>query len=63
MGAIAGGAAGYYGGGKVGGGHKVLGALAGAFAGHKLEESFKHGKHGQQGQQYPPQGGKPGWPF
>lgn len=60
MGALAGGAAGFYGGGKVGSGHKVLGALAGAFAGHKLEENFKHGNHGQGQSQ---QGGKPGWPF
>jgi outer membrane lipoprotein SlyB len=57
MGAIAGGTAGYYGGGKVGSGHKIIGALAGAFAGHKLEESLKH----KQGQNQ--QGGKPGWPF
>jgi len=61
MGAIAGGAAGYYGGGKVGSGHKLLGALAGAWAGHKLEDNFKDKHHNNQ--QYPPQGGKPGWPF
>jgi outer membrane lipoprotein SlyB len=48
MGALAGGAAGYYGGNKVGGGHGFLGAIAGAFAGHKLEEAAKqHHQHGQ----------------
>lgn len=44
---MAGGAAGYWGGNKKG--HGVLGALAGAFAGHKLEDKFKgkngHGKY------------------
>jgi len=45
MGALAGGAAGYYGGNKLGG-HGFLGAITGAFAGHKLEEKHKHGKHG-----------------
>jgi outer membrane lipoprotein SlyB len=42
---MAGGAAGYYGGNKAG--HGILGALAGAFAGSKLEDKFKEGKHGQ----------------
>jgi hypothetical protein len=40
MGALAGGAAGYYG-GKKAGGHTILGTLAGAFAGHKLEDARK----------------------
>jgi outer membrane lipoprotein SlyB len=43
LGAVAGGAAGIFAGNRVGGGHPILGALAGAFAGHKLEEQFKHG--------------------
>ncbi|KAF2838169.1 hypothetical protein M501DRAFT_1011796 [Patellaria atrata CBS 101060] len=43
LGAAAGGAAGFFGGNKMGG-HGLLGALAGAFAGHKLEEKHKHKK-------------------
>ncbi|KAL9108396.1 MAG: hypothetical protein Q9227_006857 [Pyrenula ochraceoflavens] len=54
MGAMAGAAAGGYGGHKFGG-HGFLGALAGAFAGHKMEDAFKHRdeekKHEQQQQQ------------
>jgi len=45
LGAMAGGAAGYYGGKKLGG-HNILGALAGAWAGHKLEDKAKYGKGG-----------------
>lgn len=48
MGALGGGAAGYFGGNKAGG-HGVLGALAGAFMGHKLEDKFKKPKHNNQG--------------
>jgi uncharacterized protein YcfJ len=43
MGALAGGAAGAYGGHKMGH-HGFLGGIAGAFAGHKLEESYKDHK-------------------
>lgn len=39
MGALAGGAAGAYGGHKMG--HGFLGAVGGAFAGHKLEDAYK----------------------
>jgi hypothetical protein len=50
MGAMAGGAAGYYGGNKMGH-HGIIGALVGAFAGSKAEDYAK-GKHkqNQQGQ-------------
>jgi outer membrane lipoprotein SlyB len=51
MGALGGGAAGYFGGNKMGG-HGVLGALAGAFMGHKAEDALKdkkHKKHNQYG--------------
>jgi hypothetical protein len=40
MGALAGGAAGAYGGHKMGH-HGVIGGLAGAFVGHKLEDKYK----------------------
>jgi hypothetical protein len=30
---------------KVGGGHPILGALAGAFAGSKLEDKWKEGRN------------------
>jgi len=43
MGALGGGAAGYFGGNKAGG-HGLLGAVAGAFFGHKLEDKFKDSK-------------------
>jgi outer membrane lipoprotein SlyB len=48
MGALAGGAAGYYGGNRVGSGHGIIGALAGAFAGSKLEDKYKEGHHHHQ---------------
>lgn len=44
MGALGGGAAGYFGGNKAGG-HGLLGAVAGAFFGHKLEDKFKDNKN------------------
>lgn len=40
MGALGGGAAGYFGGNKMGG-HGLMGAIAGAFLGHKLEDKAK----------------------
>jgi outer membrane lipoprotein SlyB len=43
MGAIGGGAAGYYGGNKLGG-HGIIGALTGAFFGHKAEDKFKESR-------------------
>lgn len=48
MGALAGGAAGYMG-GKKAGGHGVIGSLAGAFLGSKLEDAAKkkHSGHGR----------------
>jgi hypothetical protein len=52
MGALAGGATGYYGGKKMGN-HGIIGALVGAFAGSKAEDYAKgkhghgHGHHGQ----------------
>ena len=46
MGALGGGAAGYYAGNKMGG-HNILGAIAGAFAGSKLEDAAKN-KHGKR---------------
>jgi len=46
MGAIGGGAAGYFGGKKMGG-HTIIGTLAGAFAGSKLEDKFKKNKYGK----------------
>lgn len=45
MGALGGGAAGYFGGNKMGG-HGLLGAVAGAFMGSKLEDKHKGKKHG-----------------
>ena len=48
MGALGGGAAGYFGGKKLGN-HGFLGAIAGAVAGHKLEEKTKKNKHGGGG--------------
>jgi hypothetical protein len=44
MGALGGGAAGYFGGNKLGG-HGIMGALAGAFVGSKLEDKHKKPKH------------------
>ena len=52
MGALAGAAAGGYGGHKMH--HGVLGTLGGAYAGHKLEESYKT-HHNQEQQKPPPQ--------
>ncbi|KAF2800180.1 hypothetical protein K505DRAFT_331873 [Melanomma pulvis-pyrius CBS 109.77] len=45
MGALGGGAAGYFGGNKMGG-HGIIGALAGAVLGSKLEDKHKNKKHG-----------------
>jgi len=53
LGAVAGGAAGIFAGKHMGGGHPILGALAGAFAGSKLEDQWKAG-HGR---------GNPGKPW
>ncbi|KAF2453687.1 hypothetical protein BDY21DRAFT_366949 [Lineolata rhizophorae] len=50
-GALAGGAAGYFGGKKVGG-HTFLGSMAGAFIGHKLEDKYKGGHNNGQGRCY-----------
>jgi uncharacterized membrane protein len=47
MGALAGGAAGYYGGHRFGN-HGIIGAVAGAFAGSKLEDAAKKHHHQQQ---------------
>jgi len=47
MGAVAGGFGGHYLGGKAG--HGIIGTLAGAFMGSKLEDKYKEGHH-QQGQ-------------
>lgn len=50
MGALGGGAAGYFGGKQAG--HGILGALGGAFFGSKLEDKYKDshgGGHGHQG--------------
>lgn len=44
LGALGGGAAGYMGGNKMGG-HGFMGALAGAFMGHKAEDALKAKKH------------------
>jgi len=43
MGGLAGGTAGYFGGNKMGG-HGLLGAVAGAFMGHKAEDALKDKK-------------------
>jgi len=48
MGALGGGAAGYFGGNKLGG-HGIMGALAGAVLGSKLEDKHKKPKHGHGG--------------
>jgi hypothetical protein len=49
MGAVAGGLGGHYLGGKAG--HGIIGTLAGAFMGSKLEDKYKESHHhGQQGQ-------------
>jgi outer membrane lipoprotein SlyB len=48
MGALGGGAAGYFGGNKMGG-HGIMGALAGAFLGSKLEDKHKDKKNNNQG--------------
>lgn len=48
MGAVAGGLGGHYLGGKAG--HGILGTLAGAFMGSKLEDKYKEGHHNQHGQ-------------
>jgi hypothetical protein len=45
MGALGGGAAGYFGGNKMGG-HGIIGALAGAVLGSRLEDKHKKKKHG-----------------
>ena len=45
MGALGGGAAGYFGGNKMGG-HGIIGAIAGAVLGSKLEDKHKDKKHG-----------------
>lgn len=45
MGAIGGGAAGYFGGNKMGG-HGILGTIAGAVLGSKLEDHYKDKKNG-----------------
>lgn len=44
MGALGGGAAGYFGGNKLGG-HGILGAIAGSILGSKLEDKAKKDKH------------------
>jgi hypothetical protein len=44
MGAMGGGAAGYFGGNKMGG-HGIIGAIAGAVLGSKLEDKHKNKKH------------------
>jgi outer membrane lipoprotein SlyB len=44
MGALGGGAAGYFGGKKLGG-HSIIGALTGAVLGSKLEDKHKKPKH------------------
>jgi len=41
MGALGGGAAGYFAGNKMGG-HNIIGAMVGAFAGSKLEDHHKN---------------------
>lgn len=46
MGALAGGAAGRFGGKKAG--HGLIGTLAGAFIGSKLEDKLKYGKKNDQ---------------
>jgi len=51
MGALGGGAAGYFGGNKMGG-HGFIGALAGAVLGSKLEDKHKKPKHNNQGGYY-----------
>lgn len=48
MGALGGGAAGYFGGNKMGG-HGIMGAIAGAVLGSKLEDRQKAKKHGHGG--------------
>merc|ERR1712137_152135 len=48
LGALGGGAAGYFGGNKMGG-HGILGALAGAVLGNKLEDKHKKPKNDQYG--------------
>lgn len=49
MGAVAGGLGGHYMGGKAG--HGIIGTLAGAFMGSKLEDKYKESHHKPQGQQ------------
>jgi outer membrane lipoprotein SlyB len=51
MGALGGGAAGYFGGNKMGG-HGIIGAIAGAVLGSKLEDKKKDKKHNNQGGYY-----------
>ena len=48
MGALGGGAAGYFGGNKMGG-HGIIGAIAGSILGSKLEDKAKKPKHGNGG--------------
>jgi outer membrane lipoprotein SlyB len=47
MGAIGGGVAGHFLGNKFGG-HNKIGAMLGAFVGHKMEDKHKYGKHGKR---------------
>ncbi|KAF1943757.1 hypothetical protein EJ02DRAFT_501892 [Clathrospora elynae] len=51
MGALGGGAAGYFGGNKMGG-HGIIGAIAGSILGSKLEDKSKKPKTGNQGGYY-----------
>jgi hypothetical protein len=51
MGALGGGAAGYFGGNKMGG-HGIIGAIAGAVLGSKLEDKAKDKKHHNNGGGY-----------
>ena len=48
MGALGGGAAGYFGGNKMGG-HGIIGAIAGSILGSKLEDKHKKPKHSNNG--------------
>lgn len=48
MGALAGGAAGAFGGKKFGD-HPIIGGLLGAFVGHKAEDKWKEGRHNNSG--------------
>ncbi|KAF2163285.1 hypothetical protein M409DRAFT_57575 [Zasmidium cellare ATCC 36951] len=67
MGALAGGAAGAYGGHQLG--HGVIGAIGGAYAGHKLEDAYQKHHHSasqthtNQPQQAAPPQVDPRWPL